>query len=401
MRLAIIALLTSLLAGAFAAGTLKLMILITDLIWHHPFAASPLYIFAACTLGGALIGLTRQGSGDVQTIAEQIEDAVDPVHRKRQDIWLIAVGAALAVGFGGALGPEAGLIAVVTELAALVSLLVARSAAEEREIGEASISAALAALYASPPGGAAYVHPEHTPGDWAEAKARSFVYLDFLAAITGLFGFWLTATFLFTEGFHRIHLPDHVPPLDGSDVLYSLLPGAFGALIGAAFLHARHHATQAVERRIPNPVVQSTLGGALFGLLAAALPWVRFSGHHEFEGMMAEAGGLGALALIAVALAKMLACTLCLSTGWRGGAIFPLIFAGGAMGYAAHYMQGSPEPVVAVSAGLAGATAAGLGRPMTALLILLFLVGVQTAIPIAVGIGFGMIAARFSPRMAH
>ncbi|MCT8160063.1 chloride channel protein [Pseudoruegeria sp. SHC-113] len=401
MRIAIIALLTSFIAGVFAAGTLKLMVLLTDLIWHRPMAGTPLYILAACTLGGLLIGLTRHGNRDVQTLTEQIDAAIDPVQRKRTDIWLIALGAALAVGFGGALGPEAGLIAVVTELAALVSLLVARSAAEEREIGQASISAALAALYASPPGGAAIVHHEHTPGDWAEAKARSIAYLDFLAALAGVAGFWVTAQLIFSEGFHRIHLPHHTPPLDGTDILYSLLPGAMGALVGAAFLQARYHATRAVEARIASPVVQSTLGGFLFGLMAAALPILRFSGHHEFETMMEAAGSLGVLALVGLALAKALACTLCLSTGWRGGAIFPLIFAGGAMGYAAHFLQGSPNVAVAVAAGLAGATAAGLGRPMVALLILLFLVGTQTAIPIAVGIGFGMIAARFSPQITH
>ena len=74
------------------------------------------------------------------------------------------------------------------------------------------------------------------------------------------------------------------------------------------------------------------LGGLVLGCLAAALPAVRFSGHHEFDAMLQWGGGATAPALIGLALIKLLACAICLATGWRGGAIFPLVFAGGAAG---------------------------------------------------------------------
>lgn len=400
MRLVIVALLTSLAAGVFAAVTLRLMMVLIALIWDNRLAAAPVYAVVVCALGGVLIGLTRR-TAHVQTLGEQIEAAADPLRQTRRRIAMTAMGAVLAVGFGGAIGPEAGLIAVITELAALVSLVVARSAAEARELGRVCVSAALASLYASPPGGYVYATGEEDGAPWAEARAQSIPFLGFVAALAGLAGFLLAARFLFTQSFHRIHLPPHVSPGDGSDILFALLPALFGAAVGAVFLHAHVRAARLVETRIVNPLLQSALGGLVLGCLAAALPTVRFSGHHEFDAMLQWGGGATAAALIGLALIKLLACAICLATGWRGGAIFPLVFAGGAAGLAAHHLQSGPDATVAVAAGLAGATAAGLGKPVAALLILVFLVGTETLLPICVGVAAGLAAARLSPRATH
>jgi H+/Cl- antiporter ClcA len=40
--------------------------------------------------------------------------------------------------------------------------------------------------------------------------------------------------------------------------------------------------------------------------------------------------------MIVLALARLLVTTLCLATGWKGGYIFPTLFAGAALGTAAH-----------------------------------------------------------------
>ncbi|TMV07935.1 chloride channel protein [Ruegeria sediminis] len=401
MRIAVIAILVSFIAGGFTALVLKAMLWITDLVWQHEIAASPLYIFGACIVGGFLIGLTRTGSNHVQTLNEQIDAASEPLKEQQRTILMTALGAAIAVGFGGALGPEAGLIAAITEISVLVSMILARSAAEAQTIGRASVSAALAGLYASPPGGFAYSVEDEGKSGWARAAEASIPYLGFIAAVAGFVGFKLAANLLFEGGFHRIHLPHYQSPGDGSDLLQAVFPAIFGALLGAFFLHARVFVTRQVETRIAHPVIQSTLGGILFGGVAAMLPFVRFSGHHEFESMLELGAEASVLALLGIAVVKMVATVLCLSTGWRGGAIFPLIFAGGAAGLAAHHMQGGQDLPVAVSAGLAAATAAGLGKPVASLLVLVFLVGADTLPSICIGVAFGLVAAKFSPKAGH
>ena len=53
--------------------------------------------------------------------------------------------------------------------------------------------------------------------------------------------------------------------------------------------------------------------------------------------------------LIVLALVKLLITTLCLATGWKGGYIFPTMFAGTALGLAAHLIFPDIPMAVAVA----------------------------------------------------
>ena len=62
--------------------------------------------------------------------------------------------------------------------------------------------------------------------------------------------------------------------------------------------------------------------------------------------MRSSVGRKRAIGLIVLALIKLLVTTLCLATGWKGGYIFPTLFAGAALGTAAHLLfPGIPEAV--------------------------------------------------------
>lgn len=93
----------------------------------------------------------------------------------------------------------------------------------------------------------------------------------------------------------------------------------------------------------------------------------------------------------------MLALALCLASGWRGGAIFPLIFAGAAAGGAALALQPQANPTLALVAGIAAATTVGIGKPAAALLIVALLIAPLAPAPLLVGalVGYGL--ARLGP----
>jgi len=86
-------------------------------------------------LGGVLIALIRNVTEDADLNA-QLAQAHDVLHLKKRSTLFLALSAIVAVGFGGAVGPEAGLVAVVSEASAVVALLIARSRAEARLIGD-------------------------------------------------------------------------------------------------------------------------------------------------------------------------------------------------------------------------------------------------------------------------
>ncbi|MGX5671312.1 hypothetical protein ACWKWD_11510, partial [Kocuria rhizophila] len=83
-------------------------------------------------------------------LIEQGSDAADPVRLHRRRTAFLALRGVVAEGFGGAIGPEASLIAVKGEISALETTRVARNEEEERLIGQTGTSASLGALYGAP-----------------------------------------------------------------------------------------------------------------------------------------------------------------------------------------------------------------------------------------------------------
>lgn len=389
IRLVLLAAGVGLLAGISAALTLWLMQQVSHAVWSISDAIW--YIPLVTVAGGALIGLTRL-HGPSPDLDQQIAEAQDPVHLHRRKALFIALAAIVAVGFGGAIGPEAGLLAVVAEMTAAIAIVLGRSHADQRVIGEAGVSGALSGLFGSPLGGAAY----------ADDKPQAPRALLLLAALCGLLGFLLAGRLLFDGGLHRLALPAYAPAGDGTDLLMAIVPAILGAAVGMAFLFLHPMLKQAIETRAPWPFWQPVIGGAMFGLLAMAFPILRFSGHHEIEPMLAWAGGVGMAVLLLLGVLKVLALSICLSTGWLGGAMFPLIFAGAAAGAAALAVIPGMEVSVAIAAGMGAATAAGLGRPIAAVLIMLFIVDPALFGPLCVGALFGYAGGMLAPKpVAH
>ena len=194
-------------------------------------------------------------------------------------------------------------------------------------------------------------------------------------------------------------LPPHTTPRDGSDLLWAIVPALLGAGTGLLARWSQPRLAHALAR-LGTPMVQTLAGTALFALLAAAVPLVRFSGHHELVHALEHGVTAGAAALLGLALLKALAMALCLASGWRGGQIFPLLFAGAAAELAA--VNGLPGlPVtVALVAGMTAAATVGMGKPVAVLLIMLLLTGASAPGALCVGALVGYGAARLLPARA-
>ena len=111
LRPALIATVYGALAGALAAVTLALMNAVSALVWS--VSDTRWCIVLTVMAGGVLIALIRRWSDDIDLNA-QLAQACDPLQLKRRNTFFLALSAIVAVGFGGAVGPEAGLVAVVT-----------------------------------------------------------------------------------------------------------------------------------------------------------------------------------------------------------------------------------------------------------------------------------------------
>lgn len=102
-------------------------------------------------------------------------------------------------------------------------------------------------------------------------------------------------------------------------------------------------------------------------------------------------------ALLMLAFLKALALALCLVSGWRGGAVFPLLFIGAAAGAATLVPVPQIPVTVAIVAGMSAALTTGMGRPIAAMLIAALLIGPTVLGSLCVGCIVGWAVSNLAP----
>ena len=138
------------------------------------------------------------------------------------------------------------------------------------------------------------------------------------------------------------------------------------------------------------------------GIIGALLPLTLFSGEAGTADLIANAAEIGVVMLVVLAMAKLFAASLLLATGWKGGYIFPIMFASVAMGLAANLLFPGIPVAVAVAATMAGALVAALRAPLFAALFTLALVQVETSPVVAVAVvASAFLAGLLALRAAH
>ena len=100
-------------------------------------------------------------------------------------------------------------------------------------------------------------------------------------------------------------------------------------------------------------VLRGLIGGLGMGLIGAILPLTLFSGEKETADLIAHAAEIGVLMLILLGFLKLFATSLLLATGWKGGYIFPILFASVALGMAVNLVFPSIPVAVTVAATMA------------------------------------------------
>ena len=87
--------------------------------------------------------------------------------------------------------------------------------------------------------------------------------------------------------------------------------------------------------------------------------------------------------LLTLVALKILASTWCLATVFKGGPIFPLIFAGGTLGMAASSLLPTVPPTLAITAVMAGMIACVLKKPLV-VIVLLALIFLQPGVTLPI-----------------
>jgi len=358
----------------------------TALLWEQAAVALGLdlrlFTLLVCTLGGLLVGLLVKLFGDHTGIFADVMLEFGKTGRfDYRNAPGIVVTAFVSLIAGASLGPEAPLADACGGMGTLLADRLKLDDQETRAVGFSGVSAMLAAFITSPFAGA-LLGLESAQGGPGGRKTYFWVLFPSLlaSAVATVVFVLLSGTF-----FESLYVfPDYTPRL--ADLFYAAPLGLIGGIVGLLFMLSLRGLQRLFQPMKGSVVLRGLLGGLGMGIIGALLPLTLFSGEAGTSDLIAHAAEIGVLMLIVLCVAKLFATTLVLATGWKGGYIFPLMFAGVALGLAANLLFPNIPVAVAVAATMAGALVATLRAPLFAALFTVTLVQREAGAVIAVAV---------------
>ncbi len=109
------------------------------------------------------------------------------------------------------------------------------------------------------------------------------------------------------------------------DLITGILLGVVAVPVALVFVILNRGIQRLVAPLNSKPVIRSTLGGFLLGLLAVAIPTTIGLGTTQMSVVTQQAATIGIVLLLVFALAKIIALSGALNFGFIGGPIFPLL----------------------------------------------------------------------------
>ena len=378
------ALLTGLLAATTATAYVVVEHDATAFLWEHlpqrlGFDQVPWWWVVLLLVCGALLtaaALRLPGKGGHAPLDGFSFDAAGAV------AFSLVAAAFASLAFGAVLGPEAPALAIGTATGALVAG--ARRRAVETDVAATQRSllmmaggmAAFGAVLGNPLALAIFI----LEGALVARRTAGAPVTLAPVALALAAGYTLQVGVGSWAGLGEVVLSiptvQPYPNVLAVDVLLAIpLAAAVGLLIHVAFRRAGSFAAAVAERPRWAVLVGAALGMALLALGARAiadvpLEFVLFSGQTGLPDVVTVTS---VSVLFVAAAAKLVAYVLALGSGFRGGAIFPAVFIGAALGTGVAAVVGPASVTGLVAAGVAAAVAATIRLPFSGALLAVLL----------------------------
>lgn len=331
---------------------------------------APALVLAGPALGGLLFGLASW------LVFRKRSQPVDPIeanalHGGRMsltDSFIVAVQTSASSGVGASVGLEAGYTQIASGLASRIGALFRLRRADLRLLVGCAAGGAIGAAFDAPLTGAFYAF---------ELILGSYSIAAFVPVMAATF----TATV--TRRMLDPMLTSAQPPMIGSftaaDLPSLILLGIFCGLAGIAVMRGAT-LIEAGFRRSRVPVfLRPAIGGLGVGALALYSPAVFSAGHGAVHMYLSLEQSLPQIALLL--LAKALASSISIGSGFRGGLFFASLLLGVlagrlyAGGLALVSWGGAADPTLYALVGMSALAVSIVGGPMTMTLLALEMTG--------------------------
>ena len=283
------------------------------------------YVWIATTIGGFFVGLTLRYMGLPGEVAMVVDKVHDPGKIEIRQTPAMIVASLFSITAGGSAGPEAPLVQIIGSFGGWMGQKLRLPLHNLRILTFCGMSAALGAFFGAPLGGALFaLELPHRRGlEYYEALIPAV-----LSAILSFFVFRFN-TGLAIGGMYHF---SEVPPLTMTNLFQGAVLGVIGAATALLFVlifRVVGYLTHFLEHYT---IALATLGGLAIGLIAMVFPQTLFFGEKEIQTIFNTGATVGITMLLLISVAKMLAVSCTLHSGFRGGFIFPLFYIGAAIG---------------------------------------------------------------------
>jgi len=329
-------------------------------------------LMTLCGLGAGLVIHFIGDPGEIHLIVNNIRFNKGKLDPKNNPSMILS--SLLCVASGGSLGPEAPMVQITGSTGTYIGKLFRLKGEDLRSLSIAGMASGFTALFGAPLGGSLFsleiLHHKHAVEYYKAIipafVASSFSYLVFALIIhLGLGPLWDLSAYQYSGIF---------------DFAYAVLFAMIGAAFGWGFIFCAKFFKVLFEKR-PIPIyIKTTIGGILLGIIAYYLPITRYYGHHEINELLSANFSL--TLLVAILVFKIIAIAITVTSGWRGGFIIPLFFAGATVGLIIHQLFPSVNLTLAIVSCMAAINACVTRTPMSTTILLATLTGFGHFIPI-------------------
>lgn len=323
----------------------------------------PKHVWIFTTLGGLLVGLSLRYWPASTGLAAVVEEVHQTGRIDYRQVPGMVIAALLSLIFGSSAGPETPLLDINGGLGSWLADRLNVNINQARILTLCGMSAGMGVFFSSPFGGAMFVlEVPHRRGlEYVEAIVPCLV-----SAVLG-YSVFQGITGKTIGGLFTFPMP---PPLQTIDIFWAAFLGGVGAVLGFASVLILRLVDRATRRLSKRTVLLNTLGGLAIGWIAWPLPLTLFYGEQQIQTMIAQTATFGPGFLFLTAIGKLVALSICLKTGFRGGFIFPLLFVGAAMGLAISAWIPALPTTMAIVCTMASVTVAVVKTPVSLVMIL-------------------------------
>jgi H+/Cl- antiporter ClcA len=356
-------------SGLVGAGYVELLKAIARVLGPGNFSRPEhLVVLTLVGLTIAVITRTLGSPGDVELLVDNIH--VTGGRSETRELRSLIPVSLLGIGAGSAIGPEAPLVQTTGAIGTGLARRRGLDVTDTRVLTITGMAAGFTVLFGAPFGSAIFA--------LEILHRRGLQYYEALlpAAIGSLSGY-VVYTGVTGFGFHPIWTFPAAHGLQPVDFAVGLAAGIVGAVTAVGFTTCSKLFRRAFAR-LP-AMLRPVLGGAALGGLAFLSPYALTFGEGQIQTV--TTAKLAVATLLLAAFAKLVASSMIVSSGWRGGFIIPLFFIGAALGAAGHELLGV-DRVVAVAAAMVAVNVGVTKTPFGSSVVVAEMAGIRLLPPV-------------------